>query len=451
MNRTENILTSGLAVVAGLVAAWLAHEPGALLLAAAVPLIVVVSLRATEATVAGILWSVLVSHRAFSLRGEALSDVGTALSSAPVEVASTLLVFGAAVVLTARRLQRREVLLAEPALRWMSLYVSIAAVSLLWVQSVTYAGFWMLRLVASLLLLDGMVGARATSGQVAGWTVLGTLPYAGLVWLAYVRGFQYTGGRLAGCWLHPGVAAISLWSVGVLGIGMAMNLESRPRVRVTWAVAAVVATSGALIAGGKAGALGAAVGLFVLITAAPSVSSRLRVVSLLSVAALAGGWWAWGAEFGLVRHLILTRNTTGLATLYGRFDLWAGAMQSWASDPLSALLGKGFTSTRMSGIPTLSRTWSSDHAHNSFIQTLIETGIVGLLAIILVMISTLRRAILFRRENREGAVARALLASMTVLLVGALSDNVFGGLILPTTYMFFGLAASVAALGHGHE
>ncbi|WP_179947264.1 O-antigen ligase family protein [Vibrio splendidus] len=83
---------------------------------------------------------------------------------------------------------------------------------------------------------------------------------------------------------------------------------------------------------------------------------------------------------------IIEKRTSGIATGAGRFELWSHALELFSLKPL---LGHGIFSFRHVNYLTFG---VDRYAHNTFLEVLVETGILGFVLFMLIQVSILFRA-----------------------------------------------------------
>jgi exopolysaccharide production protein ExoQ len=192
-----------------------------------------------------------------------------------------------------------------------------------------------------------------------------------------------------------------------------------------------------LVAGGGT-ALLSAYSLF----ASQSATSVLTTVLILAV--LAGlqllGWLAPTARkllfaAGLVILVVGANAALGLgamdavlgifgkdSTLTGRTYLW---QQGIEAARLSPVIGAGYQGYWVQGFPEAERLWeefyigsrSGFHFHNTYIETMVETGIIGTVLLCMVLLSSVLghlKRVLHDRRNPESMVLFGLLALLLI-------------------------------------
>jgi exopolysaccharide production protein ExoQ len=109
--------------------------------------------------------------------------------------------------------------------------------------------------------------------------------------------------------------------------------------------------------------------------------------------------------------LFLVNYSDALLRVVGRDSSWSGRTVLWKVSLLSIakrpLLGYGFhafwreNNESLTARSLLTNHWDAPHAHNGFIETLLQLGIIGLVLISLSLVTLLFRA--FRRYRSSGA------------------------------------------------
>lgn len=139
--------------------------------------------------------------------------------------------------------------------------------------------------------------------------------------------------------------------------------------------------------------------------------------------------------------------------LASRTDIWRTAVAVWEEDPL---LGNGlgsfpsaYATSRAPGKNFLPNTLFEPppHAHNVYLNLLAEQGLLGLVAFLAVLLSTVAHALHLRRSERPWVAwyGRAMLASMAAFAVHNLLDVTLGEQTGIYMWALFGLTSALAA------
>lgn len=399
-----------------------------------------------------LLWFILLSHRSFLPRAN-IGESGDLLS---VEIGITLLVLlGAAAILlaSADALQFR----ASEARFWLLAYAAFGALSLIWTPVPIYSGFWAIRLSCVAVLLITYFASANTEDCRRFFTVtlIGSVPALALPVVSYFTQettAQFGAHRvMGGGWIHPGVASIAAFSVAAACLTILLQRKTRPSARNAYlhvALFALSCTSG-FLAGGKTGAIagGVAVGLMLLL------GRRFRLwfgmVAVTGLGYLLFELILRDMEVGLFAHW-QTYDFERLGTVQSRISLWLAALEAWSSSTFTAFFGRGLAASRAAPIASPTG-WGPGHAHNSFINLFLDMGVAGTLLFLAMVCCALSRAISMilkrGRAFRESPAFPVFIALVT-LLIGSLADDVFGGTLQPTTYLFFGTLVALDRLAY---
>jgi exopolysaccharide production protein ExoQ len=109
-------------------------------------------------------------------------------------------------------------------------------------------------------------------------------------------------------------------------------------------------------------------------------------------------------------------------TLTGRTYLWSQGLAAAANTPL---LGVGYQAYWVQGFPDAERLWAEFyitartgfHFHNTYIETLVELGAIGVLLLAIVLIRTSAGFLMRFLGNRNDVTARIMLGLLAMLLL----------------------------------
>jgi O-antigen ligase len=248
--------------------------------------------------------------------------------------------------------------------------------------------------------------AHAYAVLIAGSTIFGVLvPYPKL---------PSQPGRFTWLYIHP-VEAGMLLAIAVI-ILTAYLLGSRvPRNGPRWhlgvyAALWLICVAGLLATGTRGAALGAVVGIVVV------VATRWRGIRKLEIALLGGialGGVALALGPQITAFVARGESAAQLATLNFRTDLWSQALADFAQHPL---YGFGFTADRGLFLDTT----GLGGGHNAIINLLVDTGLVGTAVWFALLIGIGVTA--YRLRPRGMATDRGLVLA---LLVGMFANSMF--------------------------
>jgi O-antigen ligase len=144
------------------------------------------------------------------------------------------------------------------------------------------------------------------------------------------------------------------------------------------------------------------------------------------------------------------------STLTGRDVIWAFALSATAEKPW---IGHGYggafwTESYGSAVQTLH--WNPHHAHNGYLEVLLDLGFIGLVLTLAVLINTWRRA---RRMRRQDATATSLWVEVIILAVVAhnltesdfMASNFFWFLVVAGSFASLRMESQVRALSIGYD
>lgn len=158
----------------------------------------------------------------------------------------------------------------------------------------------------------------------------------------------------------------------------------------------------------------------------------------------------------LLRERFATLGGGG-SELGTRLDFWNVSLAIWADHPVLGVgLGgfpEAYAESGVSGRSFLPGTLLAPppHAHNIFLNHLVETGILGLAAITTIVLAALRHALSLRRalDPWTRTIGSALLAVLFVFLLSNQFEVTMIGELGETVWIVFGILSAVAAIHQG--
>jgi O-antigen ligase len=211
----------------------------------------------------------------------------------------------------------------------------------------------------------------------------------------------------------------------VLAGGLAA-FEGRARVRLTLAAAALILLYGLLATQSRGGFIAAAAALLCALAIFRSGRGRV-LLGILVVCAFA-------AVFFALNPLVLERVTTIDGGGNGRAQLWDVAWRVARDHPIAGVGIGNFVAVERDYVREAKPLRFSDliaeqpHVvHNEYLQTLAETGVVGLVLLVALIVGLLRTFLLAAKrfdELGDGAMA-TLARALFVALIGMLSASFF--------------------------
>jgi len=122
---------------------------------------------------------------------------------------------------------------------------------------------------------------------------------------------------------------------------------------------------------------------------------------------------AFPGFFDFSIELVTRRQSESqLLSLTGRVDLWETALDLIAQKPI---LGWGYVSGSRIALLSAFRYWAAPHAHNAFLEILLNLGIIGTLALLGSLISPVLVYLRLLRRGHRGATTFPQIASLKML------------------------------------
>ena len=305
------------------------------------------------------------------------------------------------------------------------------------------------RLVSLTMLILGavMVSERARPRDFVWFVllVLGAYLALGVAVEAVLGTFTPWSGDYRFCGTHhPNDKAIEC---GLLLLAALVLSQTDRRRRLVFVAIALVAVAFLFLTKSRSG-LVAAVGAPLLYWALVRSGHAKIVLMAVAVTAIAAVFLVGDIAFPAMRRGIdLGREESAaesLMTLNGRTPLWRDCMRSVAERPV---LGYGYDSfwdaQRVRGASD-KHGWGIPNAHNIYLDMMLQLGPVGLVALVLVMLLGIVRALAFQRAT--GDASYAFLGS--VLVFSMLSGVLESVLMMRETFTFIALAAVVYLAFH---
>jgi len=380
-----------------------------------------------------VLWVVLVSHRAFLPRSESLDLQSSYYDTLVfIEIGITTLIFVVSCILVVFHVHTMTFNRIHLIL-W--LYIVTVAMSVIWSPHPTYGTFWVMRLFSAIAIVT-LYFHKATPAMIYRFldcTILALVPHLLLPLFALRVGLQPTPDmRIKGLWLQPVTGSIIAFAIFIISVVIITDKEWR--YNFLWLLIALLSLVSGLLFGGKTGVFAGSVTMGVYLLTRPRLTRVVRFFSLLGIVLI--GFRLYNIEYGLFAHLIYYEQKVQFGTIKDRFSLWISALQLWIQSPWSLIFGHGYTSTRVNLIPVYDAGWFTTHAHNSFLQSLVEVGIIGSLPLFWFIWKLVVNAlcVILWKQNQD---CRLLAWSFAVLhlIISSVMDNVFGGLIYGPFYL----------------
>jgi O-antigen ligase/tetratricopeptide (TPR) repeat protein len=226
--------------------------------------------------------------------------------------------------------------------------------------------------------------------------------------------------------------------------------------RILGGSAAVFAGMGLLLSASKAALLGlaaeAAVAGHLVFWSDAAGPLKRRSLLTLAGAIVAVAIIGWDVLPAASRQRLLDGWKPGAESIQFRQQTWAGALQAAVERPVLGW-GPGNFSVVYPGhrLPQTTaglaqRSYEVTHAENWVLQTLVETGSLGLLALVFLLLCLTWPLRLAAKAWDQGALAPSLALALCTALLGSLACNLASlDLYLPSTLLPFCLLGALAA------
>jgi len=260
-----------------------------------------------------------------------------------------------------------------------------------------------------------------------------------LIFVAPGRGRMNWGG---GPWDGIFEEKNALGAAMAIAIIVYLILLLRPNARRKIVYAAALALSVILLVGSDSATAildcGAviAIGAFAFACVAPGFRGVPRIVVILAAAMIVVGTTIAGFNPDAV-YAFFGRSQT----LTGRTDFWPYLLDAVSARPI---LGYGYSAFFTSPIAedylsyyvVEAGGWTPYHAHNSFLQALLDTGYTGLAVLVIFILAGLVRAIRFLAQERNVVSLWPLLV-ISFLVLGSYTETYLGSFNTLSTILFF--------------
>lgn len=324
-------------------------------------------------------------------------------------------------------------------------YALLIGISLAYTPQIAWPAYGLFKLTSLLVLLTLLWIVVKTSSDLKraiDYVLYALTVLLGVYWFDILRGAAVqSGGRYRADWIHPN--QITLLAVALLLVLVVRFLGStQPGGRamvIPWmGFAGISALMGASKSSLGAAAVALLVATIVIIVKKPTGSMLARIMAL-SIGLLGLINYFLVNNIGIAAHLTLyEENTSDPASLTGRVPVWNTAISNTIDSPISTIFGHGYLSTFSLGLQ--GEFWLARQAHNSFIQTFFDLGLVGVFLISILYISSwifgwrgVRRYSIF---DPRWVRALELLTLLTAFSVVSLTEDILGGTVENHTMLF---------------
>jgi exopolysaccharide production protein ExoQ len=323
-------------------------------------------------------------------------------------------------------------------------YCGVVLVSLLYTPDFRWAAFAALKLfgpVLVLAVLAALVQTRAQLERVIDVMLIGIAVVLLVYWIDIVTGVAVTDttARLSTLWLHPNHAGVFASVFTAVMVGRLFTATTRRALLIAGIGAAFGAVSIFMI-GSKTGIIAGGVGvaLIVLIclwhrpaSAIPTLLVAGAGVALISVYFLT-------SDVGIFAHMRAYDESDyrSTADLTGRVPVWEIALRQGLERPV---FGHGYMATFATGFDN-GQFWLAKQAHNVFVQTFFDLGLVGVVIVVAIYaaawVAVIRMALRKTLAGELWPLNVGMFGALAVVTTNSFSEDIFGGIFEARTMLF---------------
>ena len=245
-------------------------------------------------------------------------------------------------------------------------------------------------------------------------------------------------------------------TMAVLAIALAGMTRVRAPALLRWltGLTTVAALVVLLLTQSRGGIAAVGVGAFVLIAVSRRRGLWLAAIVALGLLVALATTWGWS----VARESLFTSVSSGglSVPLAGRIEVWQAAWRLIASSPVFGTGLNGFPILTMGqGLSTAYASGPLPHAHNFLLQTLTDIGLVGVLALVLIVVGSCRSAataIGFRQDansvqdsDRETLVTAAIASLAAFVAFGAVDALTMGSKPTLLVWLLLGVLAGIGS------
>ncbi len=381
-----------------------------------------------------LLWFVLISEQIFVHHYNSASNAfaGSFGIEAFQEVAAWLLAGLVLLLMTFTRPQYLREMFSG-SFKWISLFALLAVASVPLSPSPRYSLAWAFKLVLVVFLLRACASSMEGKEDLISFLYSLLAGFFALILLRFATTFAgpdpiFQGGRL-----NEIASPTSLSLMAGLLLLVSMTLFAI-RKRGWLLIMAGLGMLVMLVAGGKAGILAgvfSALLFFVL-------QKRIRyALGLLVIFLVVGGVLL--ATTPLAKYFEDYNRSNEASTITGRTDLWTTI---WPAIQEKPILGHGYVASRFLSFDVNVVGWEPPHTHNSFIESLYNNGIPGLVLVVIMNIIIIRNLLVALKNQADRQAFFLAVGGFSIyvsLLINGMFKVSFGGTPDNSFIMFLAL------------
>ena len=247
--------------------------------------------------------------------------------------------------------------------------------------------------------------------------------------------------RIHTTWLHPNNASVVAFTLTSLALTRFLT-SSRWRDTLISGGLAFFGLSAGFLSGGKTGVIGSAIALVCTLAVIFYKGVQNAMLGRLLLVALGVGLAVTMfvvTNMGIVAHLEAYQTESQYldpSNLTGRVPLWSAAMKTAMEAPI---LGHGYMSTFALPIDN-GDGWISKQAHNTFVQTFFDLGLLGIVILVWIYVSVWRSCLhqVFRGGfvDESWRLSLELFAALIGLTINSFTEDTFSGIFEVRTMLF---------------
>jgi O-antigen ligase len=324
--------------------------------------------------------------------------------------------------------------LIRPPMSILTPYALVVCISLFYTPELGWPLFSFIKLLGPLslmIVLSWEVTSADKLKRVIDAGLVGIVVVLGMFWFDILRGAaSRSAGRYSTEWLHPNhstLLAVTLLLVLIIRFLAAPGSVNRSHLFPLIGFASITAMMAASKSSLGAAALALVIGLLAMLIKKPTGSMMGRII-LMSFGVFGIISYFFSKNLGIAAHLTnYERQDQG--NLTGRVPIWNFAINETLESTMTTILGHGYLSTFSIGLE--SQYWTALQAHNSFIQTFFDLGLVGLVLVVALYLATWLKAAhalrIFSLDDPRWVRGLELFTVLAALTIVSFTEDIMGG------------------------